>query len=62
MYKVLVMFEDLKDKSHRYNVGDLYPREGLKPSKARIAELSSVGNRRKQVLIEPVADIEDPAE
>lgn len=54
MYEVIVLFEDLKDKNYQYNVGDTYPREGLKPSKARIAELSGADNKRNMALIKPV--------
>ena len=62
MYKVVKMFDDLQDgKStktgavyHRYNVGDLYPREGVDPSPERIAELASANNRRGMPLIEPL--------
>lgn len=51
MHKVVTYFEDLKDNNHRYNVGDVYPRKGLKVSKERIAELSSTNNKRGIVLI-----------
>lgn len=51
MYKVVVYFEDLQDKNHAYNVGDIYPRKGYKPTKARIEELSGTANKRGVVLI-----------
>lgn len=51
-YKVLVMFEDLEDNRHRYEVGDTYPRHGLKPTAARVAELKSTENKRGLKLIE----------
>lgn len=54
MYKVLIYFEDLQDENHAYNPGDIYPREGLNPTKKRIKELSSDKNRRKVKLIEEV--------
>ena len=54
MYKVLIYFEDLQDENHAYNPGDIYPREGLKPTKKRIKELSSDKNLRKVKLIEEV--------
>lgn len=52
MYKVIKYFTDLQDDNHPYNVGDDYPREGLKVTKERIEELSSDRNRRKVPLIE----------
>lgn len=51
-YVVVKYFEDLEDNNHPYNVGDLYPREGLEPSEFRIKELSTPFNVRKEVLIE----------
>lgn len=45
-------FTDLQDDNHPYNVGDDYPREGLKVTKERIEELSSDRNKRKKPLIE----------
>lgn len=52
MYKVIKTFSDLKDKLHRYNEGDVYPREGYTPSESRIAELAGSTNRLGQPLIE----------
>lgn len=54
MYKVLTMWEDLQDDNHKYEVGDVYPRKGLKPTKKRISELASTNNRRGIALIEKV--------
>lgn len=54
MYRVLNYFTDMQDGDRAYNPGDIYPREGLKPSAARIAELSGSGNRLKKPLIEAV--------
>lgn len=51
MYKVLVYFEDLQDKGRPYNVGDIYPRKGLKPTADRIEELASGKNLRGIPLI-----------
>ncbi len=56
MYKVVCSFVDLQDDNFAYSVGDKYPRKGLKPTKKRIAELSSTTNRRGIVLIEKVED------
>lgn len=66
MYKVIKRFKDLQDKNHVYNVGDIYPRDGLKPSLNRFDELSSANNKRKQPLIqlieEKAEEIENKAE
>lgn len=55
-YKVIESFPDAQDKCHIYNVGDAYPRDGLKPAKGRIAELLGSGNARNRPLIAEVAD------
>lgn len=56
MYIAKVYFEDAQDEHHAYRPGDVYPREGLTPSKKRIKELSSDENIRGIPLIaeEPV--------
>ena len=56
MYKVIVDFKDLKDGNHAYKAGDVFPRTGKKASKERLAELSSVRNKRHMVLIEKAAE------
>lgn len=56
MYKVVVMFTDLKDGNHKYEVGDIYPREGYKPSLVRVKELSTKENKRGIALIEEVEE------
>lgn len=62
MYKVIKLFTDLQDNGHRYEVGDEYPRLGLKPSLARIAELSGSDNRQKTPLIVEVDDLAEKQE
>lgn len=62
MYKVIKYFTDLQDDNHPYNVGDDYPREGLKVTKERIEELSSDRNKRKAPLIEIAASQEEEEE
>ena len=71
MYKVIKFFHDLEDKKetksgtvyHAYNVGDIYPREGLKPSEERIAELAGSENKRGEPLIKLVEEeVEEVAE
>lgn len=51
MYKVIRFFTDLQDNRHPYNVGDVYPREGVTVSQKRLDELSSNKNRQKTSLI-----------
>lgn len=51
MYKVIVKFTDLQDGNRAYNVGDIFPRVGLKVTDERIAELASDKNRRGLPLI-----------
>lgn len=61
MYKVIAYFTDLQDKNHEYNVGDIYPREGLEVKPERIAELSGNDNKQRKPLIakaETETDIE----
>lgn len=62
MYKVIRLFTDLQDSGHKYEVGDEYPRLGLKPSLARIAELSGSDNRQKTPLIVEVDDLAEKQE
>ena len=54
-YEVIESFRDLKDNEYVYlkNVEgkNIYPREGLKPSKERIEELSSDKNQIGKPLI-----------
>lgn len=59
MYKVIKYFIDLHDANHPYNVGDDFPRSGVRVSDERIAELAGSNNRQKQPLIQLV---EEPAE
>lgn len=56
MYKVIKFFTDLQDNRHPYNVGDVYPREGVTVSQKRLDELASDKNRQKTPLIQKVDD------
>ena len=56
MYKVIKFFTDLQDNRHPYNVGDVYPREGVTVSQKRLDELASDKNRQKTSLIQKVGD------
>lgn len=55
-YKVIHYFTDLQDFNHAYNVGDIFPRIGMKVSEARLNELSSKNNKQGKPLIELVED------
>lgn len=54
MYKVIKAFTDTQDRYHQYDVGDTYPRDGCKPTEARIAALSSSDNLLYTPLIEKI--------
>lgn len=58
MYKCIIFFKDLHDKSFEYRPGDVFPRSGLKVSPERIEELSTDKNRRGKPLIEKVEETE----
>lgn len=62
MFKVIKRFADLQDNRYVYDVGDIYPREGLKPTKKRISELASNKNKLKTPLIVEIEEIETEAE
>lgn len=49
-------FKDLKDNNHIYKKGDIYPREGLTPTKKRINELTSEKNKIGEVLIQKIEE------
>lgn len=53
-YTVIKRFSDLQDGNHVYEAGDAYPRAGVSPSPARIAELAGNKNRQKTPLIKAV--------
>ena len=64
MYKVIKRFHDLQDarktKSgtvyHEYNVGDVFPRDGMEVSEERIQELAGSDNKQGVPLIELVEE------
>lgn len=56
MYKTIKFFQDMKDNNYPYEAGDIYPREGLKVSEERLAELASDKNLRKEPLIAKVEE------
>lgn len=51
MYKVIEYFIDLQDNNHPYNVGDKFPRTGVKVSAERLAELAGSENLQGKPLI-----------
>lgn len=56
MYKVIYPFYDLKHENHVYSVGDVFPVEGCRPTKARYAELIGSDNKIGRPLIEEVTE------
>lgn len=54
-YKVVSRFQETKHDGHVYEVGDIYPTEGKKATKARLEELSTKKNKYEQIFIEEVA-------
>lgn len=68
MYRAIEYFTDLQDDNYAYNIGDVYPREGVVVSEDRLKELSSADNKRGRALIELVQSTaqktaeEEPAE
>lgn len=59
MYKVIKYFTDLHDENYPYNVGDIFPREGIKVTSERLAELAGSENKHGMPLIELVEEQED---
>lgn len=57
MFKVVKLFTDLQDDNFKYEVGDEYPRLGLKPSLARIEELKGSDNKQGTPLIVEIEEI-----
>lgn len=55
-YEVIHYFTDLQDNSYPYNLGDKFPRDGLKVSGERLKELSGSENRQHKPLIKLVED------
>ena len=58
-YRVIKAFTDIQDDLHPYEVGDVYPRDGVVVLQSRANELLSKHNRRGEQLIEEVDDGED---
>ena len=58
-YKVVRRFQETKHDGHVYEVGDSYPKEGSKATKARLEELATKKNKYEQIFIEEVAAPKD---
>lgn len=59
MEKYLVVykaFKDSEDNNYIYKKGDIYPREGLEPTKKRIKELASGKNKIGKILIQKIEE------
>ena len=54
-YKVVRRFKETKHDGHVYEVGDSYPKEGSRATKARLEELSTQKNKYEQIFIEEAA-------
>ncbi len=59
MYEVIHFFTDLQDFSHPYNVGDIFPRNGLNVSEERLKELSGSNNKQHKPLIRKIVEEAD---
>lgn len=60
-FRVLRTFADLEDGNHIYRAGETYPRDGVKPTLARIEELSGSGNKIGAPLIKAMESSGKPA-
>lgn len=56
MYEVINYFTDLQDGEYPYNVGDIFPHDGLEVNEERLRELSTSNNLQKKPLIRLVED------
>lgn len=58
MYVAIKRFSDLTDDDHIYDAGDVYPRDGVEPSRERIVELATSKNKLGTPLIAHIEDEE----
>lgn len=56
MYEVIHYFTDLQDNEYPYNVGDVFPHNGLTVSEERLKELSGSNNKQRKPLIKFVEE------
>jgi hypothetical protein len=60
-FRVTRFFTDMQDDNHPYNIGDEYPRKGVKVLASRYKELASSKNRQGVPLIEEIPEeVEEP--
>ena len=59
MYEVINFFTDLQDFNHPYNVGDIFPHDGMTVSEDRLKELSGSNNKQHKPLIRKVEENTD---
>lgn len=50
-YEVVSGFSDMEDGLYVYHIGDIYPRNGYKPTQARVKSLLGSSNRLKKPII-----------
>lgn len=62
MYEVIHFFTDLQDNEFPYHPGDIFPRDGMEVSEARLAELSGSNNKQYKPLIKKIETAEDDAQ
>lgn len=53
-YEVIRYFTDAQDNEHAYHEGDIYPRDGLSVSDARVKDLLSGNNFQRIPLIKRI--------
>lgn len=56
MYEVIRYFEDLQDNNHPYNVGDIFPHDGMTAKEERLRELSGSNNKQRKPLIRKISE------
>lgn len=61
-YRVIHDFCDLKDNTHLYREGDIYPRDGIEPPVSRIEQLLGSENRFGRPLIENIPEVKKAPE
>lgn len=60
MFKVTRAFLDSQDNNRLYDVGDAFPADGVKVSKARVKSLLDGSNKNGKVYLEEVEDESTP--
>lgn len=60
MYRAIETFVDLQDDRYKYHAGEIYPRDGIEVTEARVKELSGRGNASGHPLIMEVDEPKKP--